>query len=201
MLTKRSLVFKFSARAGTDLEFKQNLLFEFWQKCKLRLIMRKTNRQNSWLAQNKILIGVRIHSASQGQTLNLITKVCPSFFAQFFFFRQWGVKSAGFYLHSAPRLEQAREAWVAGSYMHRKTGTDLEFKQNKHWVFYSCSKQASDRATASCERRLGNQNFAEISCLFLFGFCIISGEREESYAMNGKKYTGSTGFVKSVSTC
>ena len=72
--------------------------------------MRKTNRQNSWLAQNKILIGVRIHSASQGQTLNLITKVCPSFFAQFFFFRQWGVKSAGFYLHSAPRLEQAREA-------------------------------------------------------------------------------------------
>ena len=151
MLTKRSLVYKFSARAGTDLELK--------------------------------------------------TKVCPSFFAQFFFFRQCGVGSAGFYLHSAPRLEQAREAWVAGSNIHRKTGTDLEFKQNKHCVFYSRSKQASDRAIASCERRLGNQNFAEISFVLFFVFCIISGEQEKSNAKNGKKYTGSTGFVKSVSTC
>ena len=152
MLTKYPLVYKFSARAGTDLDLK--------------------------------------------------TKVCPSFFyAQFFFFRQWGVESAGFYLHSAPRLEQARKAWVAGSNMHRETGRDLEFKQNKHCVFNSRSNWASDRAIASCERRLGNQNFAEISCLFLFGFCIISGEREESYAKNGKKYTSSTSFVKSVSTC
>ena len=82
-----------------------------------------------------------------------------------------------------------------------RAGTDLEFKQNKHCVFNSNSNQASDRAIASCERRLGNQNFAEISFVLFFGFCIISGEREESYAKNGKKYTSSTGFVKSVSTC
>ena len=79
MLTKRSLVFMSLARAGTDLKFKQNLLFEFWQKCRLRLIMRKTNRQNSRLAQNKILIGVRIYSASQGQTSNL-NKINTEFF-------------------------------------------------------------------------------------------------------------------------
>ena len=142
-------MYKFSARARKDLEFKQNLLFEFWQKCRLLLIMRKSNRQNSRLAQNKIFIGVRIYSARQkqisnlnktnteffsdsvkknsqhvltkrslvykfsaraGTDLELKTKVCPSFFAQFFFFRQCGVGSAGFYLHSAPRLEQAREA-------------------------------------------------------------------------------------------
>ena len=58
-------------KTGTDLAFKQNLLLEFWQKCRLRLITRKTNRQNSRLAQNKILIGVRIYSASQGQTSSL----------------------------------------------------------------------------------------------------------------------------------
>ena len=70
MLTNRSLVYKFSARAGTDLEFKQNLLFEFWQKCKLRLIMRKTNRQNSRLAQNKILIGVLFFMREAGTDLD-----------------------------------------------------------------------------------------------------------------------------------
>ena len=71
VLTERSLVYNFSACAGKDLEFKQNLIFEFWQKCKLRLITRKTNSQNSRLAQNKILIGVRIYSARQGQTSSL----------------------------------------------------------------------------------------------------------------------------------
>ena len=61
------------------IEFKQNLIFEFWQKCKLRLITRKTNRQNSRLAQIKTFIGVRIHSASQGQTSNL-NKTYTEFF-------------------------------------------------------------------------------------------------------------------------
>ena len=111
MLTKRSLVYKFSARAGTDLEFKQNLPFEFWQMCRLRLIMRKSNRQNSRIAQIKTFIGVHFFMRETGTDLDLKTKVCPSFFyAQFFFFRQWGVGSAGVYLHSAPRLEQARKA-------------------------------------------------------------------------------------------
>ena len=71
MLTERSLVYNFSACAGKDLEFKQNLIFEFWQKCKLRLITRKTNSQNSRLAQNKILIGVHFFMREAGTDLDL----------------------------------------------------------------------------------------------------------------------------------
>ena len=74
------MVYKFSARARKDLEFKQNLLFEFWQKCRLLLIMRKSNRQNSRLAQNKIFIGVRIYSARQKQISNL-NKTNTEFFS------------------------------------------------------------------------------------------------------------------------
>ena len=43
--------------------------------------MRKTNRQNFRLAQNKILIGVKIYSASQGQTLSL-NKTNTEFFSE-----------------------------------------------------------------------------------------------------------------------
>ena len=42
--------------------------------------MRETNRKNSQLAQNKILIGVSIYSASQGQTSNL-NKTNTEFFS------------------------------------------------------------------------------------------------------------------------
>ena len=136
-----------------------------------------------------------------GTDLELKTKVCPSFFCSIFLFSPVGCGKR------RVLFAQRTEAWTGTQSVSRwlkhtaRARKDLEFKQNKHWVFYSCSKQASDRAIASCERRLGNQNFAKISFVLFFGFCIISGEQEESYAKNGKKYTGSTSFVKSVSTC
>ena len=128
MLTKRSLVYKFSARAGTDLELK--------------------------------------------------TKVCPSFFAQFFFFRQCGVGSAGFYLHSAPRLEQAREAWVAGSNIHRKTGTDLAFKQNLLLEFWQkCRLRLITRKTNRQNSRLAQNKI-------LIGVRIYSASQGQTSSLN-----------------
>ena len=86
----------------------------------------------------------------------------------------------GFKLNSAPRLEQAREAWVANDdtcllYFYCKKRYDLAL----YLIFLYVPPLARDivcnRTTVSCERRLTNwilllyQSFIKIIiCIFLF---------------------------------
>ena len=147
MLTKRSLLYKFSARAGTDLELK--------------------------------------------------TKVCPSFFAQFFFFRQCGVGSAGFYLHSAPRLEQAREAWVANDvtcylYFMEKRGQALFLQVCSHVLSYEHARGiVFNRAVSELWKATNCLNFAIIidrkkSCFTNWFWCGIMTEQMEDIIQMAK---------------